>query len=246
METGSSTATESWVRPVRRLEEMEKLYAAVRGNSQSDDESLFLLSRIHTKLAQRMAARLWSLDADSHRSHQLLGEAYEASENHKKALEEYREALRLAPGTPGLHYSLGHAYWKMKRFEEAIPEMEKELALNPLHASANYVLGHIYAYRRDLEKASRHLQLAVDAKPDFVEARKQLGKVLSLLQHHQGAVHQLELAAAADPEDPSVHYILANVYKKMGLQDRAQKELEIFNRLSRKKWDRRPTAELAQ
>ena len=143
--------------------------------------------------------------------------------------------MRLAPDVPGLHYSLGHAYWQMKQFDEAIPEMEKELALNPLHASANYVLGHIYAYRRDLEKASRHLQLAVEAKPNFVEARKQLGKVLSLMQDHQGAIHQLELAATADPEDASVHYILVNVYKKMGLEDKVQKELQIFNRLKQRR-----------
>ena len=123
----------------------------------------------------------------------------------------------------------------MKQFDEAIPEMEKELALNPLHALPNYVLGHIYAYRRDLEKASRHLQLAVEAKPNFVEARKQLGKVLSLMQDHQGAIHQLELATTADPEDASVHYILANVYKKMGLEDKVQKELQIFNRLKQRR-----------
>ena len=235
LKLSSSPSIESWDQSVRRMQELKQRYAGVRNSLRSDPEILYILSRIHASLAQQMAERVWDLNADSYRSHQLLGEAYEASENHKKALEEYREALRLAPDVPGLHYSLGHAYWQMKQFDEAIPEMEKELALNPLHASANYVLGHIYAYRRDLEKASRHLQLAVEAKPNFVEARKQLGKVLSLMQDHQGAIHQLELATTADPEDASVHYILVNVYKKMGLEDKVQEELQIFHRLKQRR-----------
>ena len=42
-------------------------------------------------------------------------------------------------------------------------------------------------------------------------------------------------AAAADPQDDSLHYLLAGVYKKMGLQDKAQKELSVFEELRRKK-----------
>jgi len=150
-------------------------------------------------------------------------------------LVEYREALRLSPQAPGLHYSIGHAYWQMKRFAEAIPELDKELELNPNHPSANYVLGHIYLYQRQTEGAARHLQVAVEAEPDFVEARKQLGKALSLLEDNQNAVEQLKLAAAADRQDDSLHYLLAGVYKKMGLQDKAQKELSVFEELRRKK-----------
>ena len=123
----------------------------------------------------------------------------------------------------------------MKRFAEAIPELDKELELNPNHPSANYVLGHIYLYQRQTEGAARHLQVAVEAEPDFVEARKQLGKALSLLEDNQNAVEQLKLAAAADPQDDSLHYLLAGVYKKMGLQDKAQKELSVFEELRRKK-----------
>jgi len=97
------------------------------------------------------------------------------------------------------------------------------------------VLGHIYLHRREVEKAARYLQVAVGFKPDFVEARKQWGKALSLLHDNQKAARELELAAAADPEDDSIHYLLAGVYKSMGLQGKARKEMEIFNQLRRQK-----------
>jgi len=118
----------------------------------------------------------------------------------------------------------------MKRFDEAVPELEAELALNPYHPSANYVLGHIYVRlgRQHAEKAARHLQRAVETKPDFVEARKQWAKALSLLGENERAVEELELVAKQEPRDGSVHYLLAVVYKRMGLQEKSERELQLF------------------
>jgi len=233
----STGTSETWEQAVRRLQDLGSRYAVALQSPQTDREGAYTLSRIYAELAQVMARRLWSLKPDSYRSHQLLGEAYEAKENYEGALAEFRDALRLAPATPGLHYSIGHAYWKMKRFDEAVPELEKELALNSHNASANYVLGHIYLYldRRQPDTAARYLQRAVEAKPDFVEARKQWGKALSLLNNDQKALEELELAAEADPQDDSVHYLLATIYKKIGLPDKAQRELETFNHLHQQK-----------
>ena len=234
----------SWDDAVHRLLKLEKQYADARNSPRTDPERVYVLSRTYAGLAQLTAERVWELKPDSFRAHQLLGETYEGNEKYEKALEEYRKALQLAPNVPGLHYSVGHCYWQMKRFDEAIPEIERELALNPRNASANFVLGHIYAYRQDLEKSSKYLQRAVEESPDFVEARKQLGKVLSLMQDNRGAVRQLEIAVASDPEDYSVHYLLAGVYRKLGLQDKARKELDIFNQLYSREHQHQHTAEL--
>jgi tetratricopeptide (TPR) repeat protein len=215
--------------------QVEGQYKQVLKSHQADEDGLYILSRVYAELAQLTAERLWELEPNSVRAHQVLGEAYEGKEDYEKALQEYQEALRLNPQAPGLHYSVGHAYWQMKRFEAAIPELEKELALNPHHASANYVLGHIYLYQRKVLEAAHYLEAAVNAKPDFVEARKQWAKALSLLQDNQKAIRQLEIAAAADPQDDSIHYLLARIYRKIGRQDKAQKELGIFDELRRRK-----------
>jgi tetratricopeptide (TPR) repeat protein len=121
----------------------------------------------------------------------------------------------------------------LKQFNKAIPELEKELALNPSHPSANYVLGHIYLHSdpQQLERAEFYLQRAIAAKPDYAAAREQLGRTLSLRHEYQKAVQELELAASEDPRNESVHYLLAATYRKMGLEDKAQKELDTFNQL---------------
>lgn len=222
---------ESWQQSVRRLEDLEKQFSPAANESAPGAESLYVLHRTYSGLGQLMARRIWALQPDSYRSHQLLGQAHEGNEDYVKALEEYHEALRLAPEEPGLHYAIGHVYWQTKRFEEAAAEMEKELALNPQHASANYVLGHIFVYRREFEKAVLFLQRTIAANPGHIEARKQLGKVYSLMNNQEAALRELEAAVELDPKDSSARYLMATVYRKLGFAEKAKKELEIFNEL---------------
>jgi tetratricopeptide (TPR) repeat protein len=211
--------------------------AAALKTADPDPAALFTLSRVYGHLGQLTAEKVWKLQPRSDRSHELLGQSYENQANYEAALTEYREALRINPNAPGLNYAVGHMHWEMKQFDKAIPELEKELVLNPYHPSANYVLGHIYLRvdPQHPERAAFYLRRAVETKPDFVEARKQWGRALSLMHEDQRAVEQLELAAKEDPHDETVHYLLASIYRSMGLEDKARKELAVFDQLRAQK-----------
>jgi tetratricopeptide (TPR) repeat protein len=216
-----------------QLRTVARKYAAASKAAEPDSETLFTLSRVYEYLGQLTAEKVWQLQPDSYRSHELRGQSYENQKNYEAALAEYREALQINPRAPGLNYAVGHVYWEMKRLSQAIPELEKELTLNPYHPSANYLVGHIYLRvdPQHPERAALYLQRAVESKPDFVEARKQWGRALSLMHEDQKAVEQLQLAAKQDPRDDTVHYLLATIYKSMGLEDKARKELEVFDQL---------------
>jgi tetratricopeptide (TPR) repeat protein len=222
---GNSTAAQ--------LRTIARKYAAASEAAEPDSEALFTLSRVYGYLGQLTAEKVWQLQPDSYRSHELRGQSYENQKNYEAALAEYREALQINPRAPGLNYAVGHVYWEMKRLSQALPELERELALNPYHSSANYLVGHIYLRvdPQHPEKAALYLQRAVESKPDFVEARKQWGRALSLMHEDQKAVEQFQLAAKQDPHDDSVHYLLATIYKSMGLEDKARQELEVFDQL---------------
>jgi len=229
----ASPGAEARTRSLEALQTREVLYNVALKSEPPDPEALFALSRVYGQLGQLTAERVWELKPDSGRAHELLGESYDNRQDYQRAVTEFRLALQANPDAPGLHYAVGHAYWEMKRFPEAVPELEKELALNPYHPSANYVLGHIYLRSAPPRPrlAARYLQRAVEANPDFLPARKQWGRALSMMNEDRQAIQQLELAAKQDPRDDSVHYLLADEYKKMGLKEKAQGELEIFNRL---------------
>ena len=138
--SNTSLSAESWTKALDGLRTLENSYAVVLKSPQPEPEALFALSRVYGQLGQLMAEKVWELQPDSYRSHELLGESYDNQKNYQMALTEYQKALRSNPDAPGVHYAVGHAYWEMKRFSEAVPELEKELALNPYHPSANYVL----------------------------------------------------------------------------------------------------------
>jgi tetratricopeptide (TPR) repeat protein len=220
-----------------QLRTIARKYMAASKAAEPDSEALFTLSRVYEYLGQLMAEKVWQLQPDSYRSHELRGQSYENQKNYEAALAEYREALQINPRAPGLNYAVGHAYWEMKRLSQAIPALEKELVLNPYHPSANYLVGHIYLRvdPQHPERAALYLQRAVESKPDFVEARKQWGRALSLMHEDQKAIEQLQLAAQQDPHDDTVHYLLAMIYKSMGVEDKARKELEVFDQLRGKR-----------
>jgi len=224
---------ESWNSAVGQLRIAANRCEGALKAASPDNVAIFTLSRVYGHLGELTAKKMWKLQPDSYRSHELLGQSYEDQKNYEAALTEYREARRINPRAAGLSYAVGHAYWEMKQLNQAIPELAKELALNPYHPSANYVLGHIYLRLdpRHPERAAFYLQRAVEGKPGFVEARKQWGRALSLMHENRKAVEQLELAAKQDPRDDTVHYLLAAIYKSMGLEAKARKELEVFDQL---------------
>lgn len=205
--------------------------------SKAEPITIFSLSLIYGQLGQLMAERVWVLDPQSYRSHELLGQSFENQGNFQAALPEYREALQVNPGAPGLNYAIGHTYWEMKKLNDAIPPLEKELQLNPAHPSANYLLGHIYLHTtpQQLDKAVVYLQRAIAANPNYFAAREQLGQAFSLMHRDREAVYQLELAAVESPRDEQVHYLLAGIYRKMGFDDKAKREFEKFNQLRAEK-----------
>lgn len=223
----------TWLSVRNNLEALANPYLGALKIPHPSPGAIYALSRIYGKLGQITAERLWLVAPNSYRSHELLGEAYENQKNYSKALIEYDKALRINPKAPGLHYDLGQTYWEMKQFDKAVPNLERELALNPYHASANYVLGNIYLHiePEHPERAAAYLQKAVEANSNFPEARKEWGRALSLMNENQKAIEQLDLAAKENPSDASVHYFLAAVYRRMGLEDKVRRELEIFNRI---------------
>lgn len=60
------------------------------------------------------------------------------------AIEHYRQAIRLDPGSPKAYNNLGASLYKLKRYNEALVEIKKSLHLKPDYASAYYNLGLVY------------------------------------------------------------------------------------------------------
>ncbi|HEX4954245.1 MAG TPA: tetratricopeptide repeat protein [Thermoanaerobaculia bacterium] len=111
------------------------------------------------------------------RSHLIRGSQAMQNGQLGMAIEEFRQAVAIAPTDPSAQLNLGAALAQARRFEEAIPVLEQALAL-PLEpgtrSKASFNLGMLYAMKGDRSRAIALLEAAVAADPGNAGAARQL------------------------------------------------------------------------
>ncbi len=197
-----------------------------------DIEVLYHLGVVYTRLMTTTYKKMAQTDPDSHRVHQLLGASYEARRDSPKAIEEYKLAIAKKPDFAGLHYALGNVYWKDGDLEKAEEEFLQELKIAPENYLTTWKLGNIYLTTKRYDLALQYLEKAVQQRPDLGQAHRDLGKALIQTGGDmERAVAHLKRVVQLAPEEPTCHYLLAQVYKKQGRKAEQQTELEIFEKL---------------
>ncbi len=198
-------------------------------------EAMYWLGRSYKGLAAAALERLIEVAPQSHRVDQLEAEAHADRTEFAKAVEAYSRAIEKRPQLPGLRYALGQAYSKMGRFEEAKQCFEDELARNPHHALARHRLGSLLLDRGEASEGLQHLLRAVEARPASAEARFDLGRAHLENRDYASAAREFEWYAESDPDNDRVHFLLANAYRGLGRLEDAQRELKLYQELSRKR-----------
>lgn len=208
-----------------------KLLSGLGLRDQHSPEASYWRARCYEKLATAAYLRLFQVDPNSYRLHQLTGDLEAAKGNDRKALEEYRLAVESKPSVPNLHYSLGHLLWKDLQVGKARQELEAELALNPRHAGALNDLGNTYLLEHQPDKALPYLSRALAANPQNPDIHRDLGTAYSELGDYAKAEGEFEIAVSAD-RDGSVHYKLGRVYQALGQKQKAAREFELSTALN--------------
>jgi tetratricopeptide (TPR) repeat protein len=116
---------------------------------------------------------------------------------------------------------------------EARKEFEAELAINPADAVAEYEIGQTFQAEQNANLAAAHFAKAVALDPNFAEALVALAKTKSDVKQYADAIPLLERAIKLQPTSESAHYSLMLAYRNSGRMADAQREKEIFDKLSR-------------
>ena len=217
-----------------QLSEAVVNFNAVLAKRPNDPDLLYYLGHASGLLSKSAIDALISAQPDSARAHQALAENYFVLRQMPQAEKEYQEALRIRPDLPGLHLELGQVYANSAQWPKAEEEFRAETKLQPGKAEAAYRLGTALLQQGKAPEAFAELKRANSLKPDMPETLYALGKAASLVG--DAAIAQKSWTRVIELEkDTSLaaqsHFGLAALYRKQGKTDRAQREMQEFQKL---------------
>jgi len=211
-----------------------------------DIEVLHNLGIAYTRLMTSTYKKMAQIDPDSYRVHQLLGASYEARKETKKAIEEYKLAIQKKPDFAGLHYALGNIYWKEGDLLLAEKEFLEEIKIAPENYLVTWKLGNIYLLNKQYDLAFQYLEKALRQRPDLGQAHRDMGKALLQTDGDLArATAHLKKVTELAPEEPTTHYLLAQIYRKQGKRDEQANELALFEKLRRVQQQKEQSARAA-
>ncbi len=199
-----------------------------------DQQAWYLLGKTYLQLSEDSLGKINQIDPNSVVAHEVAGEIDESMHNYDGALVEYKKAIDLAPNQPEPHIHMANAYWSIAKWESARAEFEAGLVHDPNNCTTHWKLGNsILEANGDVNEALTHLNKAVMLCPNLMQARVDRARALIRSGKHQDALPDLQAAEKESPDEPSIHFLLASVYRAQGNTAAAQEETHTYGRLQR-------------
>jgi tetratricopeptide (TPR) repeat protein len=196
-----------------------------------DPAILYTAYRIYSTMTDEATLSL-AMDAPgSAQMRQLQAHELTRQGNNDGAIAQYREALKIDPHLPGIHFELAEMLSQSGDADGAEKEYMAALAENPFDEKSECRLGEAALRVPDLKAASEHFSRALELQPEDIDAYVGQAKVAMALSQPEKALPLLERASKAEPFDAVVHYHLAMVYRSLGREADSGRELAEFQKL---------------
>jgi tetratricopeptide (TPR) repeat protein len=152
------------------------------------------------------------------------------------ALRIFAECLKLDPGNAKAANYLGLSYEALGRMEDAAMAYRNAIALDagaaPEDSEPYLNLGTLLVDNDRPGDAVPYLLDAVRMAPGDWRAHRGLGKAYLQLNRLPEAQVELRKAMELAPENAPLHFLLAQVLRKSGLEEQAREETERYNALT--------------
>jgi tetratricopeptide (TPR) repeat protein len=196
-------------------------------------ELLYTSYRIHSDLAHEAVLSMAVVAPDSPRMHQMMAHELAKQGNTAAAIANYREAIKIDPHLPGIHFELAeilNAASSTENQEEIEKEYKAALTANPFDEKAECRLAEIARRKNDLKEAYARYSRALELQPKDAEAAAGLAKVLASMNEREKALELYKKALQLEPTNATVHFQLSTLYRQMGRQEDAQRELSEYKK----------------
>jgi tetratricopeptide (TPR) repeat protein len=162
------------------------------------------------------------VDEDLLFAHMQKGLELSDSGKNKKAMDEFREAMEMAPELWDVHYEMGNALARDKQWSEAVLEYRKTIELNPDYMHVYRQMGKTLKEMGFPEAALKNYSLALERVTRERETLqhamilKEKGELLRLTNNCEEAMEYYEQALKILPRYPRAVIGGAWCLKKMG------------------------------
>lgn len=199
-----------------------------------DQQAWYLLGKTYLQLSEDSLGRINQIDPNSVVAHEVAGEIDESMHNYDGAMVEYKKAVDLAPKQTGTHLHLANVYWAISKWDSARDEFGAELANDPNSCIAHWKFADsTLEANGSADEALTHLNKAVERCPSLMQARVDRAKALIRLNKQVEALPDLLMAEKDSPNEPSIHFLLSQVYRAQGNTTEVQQEIRTYARLKR-------------
>jgi tetratricopeptide (TPR) repeat protein len=217
------------------LEQLPKALAtAVKLEEQAPQNPQILLA-VHHISRQIMDQSLLSMTVvapDSAEMHMIVAGELGREGDHVKSIAEFREAIRLNPRLPGVHFELAEQLRTSADpglNAQAEAEYKAAIRVNEYDATSWRQLGGIMTAKGDFNTAEEDYKRALALQPRDSDARTGLAIVFISLNRTNEAMSLLESAVKDDPTNIVAHYRLSMLYRRAGRTAESQRETDAFH-----------------
>jgi predicted Zn-dependent protease len=219
---------------LKKYDEATRTLKEVLARDPKNQQAWYDLGKTYLRMSEDSLAKINQIDPNSVVAHEITGEIDESMHNYDSALVEYKKAVDMAPHQPGTHMHMANAFWLTGKWQSAEEEFKAELENDPNDCTARWKMANAMLEANDPSDAAlTQLNQSIELCPNLMQARVDRARALIRLGKHDDAYPDLQMAEKDSPNEPSIHFLLASVYRSQGKSAEAQKELQTYGRLQR-------------
>jgi tetratricopeptide (TPR) repeat protein len=194
---------------------------------------LYASYRIYSDLAGEAMLSLSLAAPQSAQMHQLMAHELARQGQIDAAIRNYREAVKINPNLPGIHFELAEALNAsdvQENKHEAKTEYEAALSVDKFDEKSECRLGSIAYDAGDLKGSLSHYSQAVGFQPDDLDANLGMAKVLIEMNETEKAAAFAEHARQVDPTSAEAHFRLSTIYRQEHRIADSKHEIDEFQK----------------
>ena len=214
-----------------RLDRALAAAARLQELAPQDPQILLAQYQISRQMMYQSLLGMMMVSPDSAEMRMIMGGELGRQGDRAGATAQYREAIRLNPKLPGVHYELAELLRSSSDAAlnaQADDEYAAAVRVNPYDVLSWKRLGESAAAKSDFAAAEEHYQKALALQPRDSDAKTGLAIVFLSTSRTKEAIPLLEDALKDDPANLVAHYRLSGLYRRSGRTADAEREMESF------------------